>query len=269
MMKPSFCDGTIIHDRIMPRKHRFIYNMSWCLFDLDKIEALFYDSKFWSINKFNLVSIKNKDYVNPGSESINIKIRKYIKGKTDRRFDGKIFLFTHPRYLGFGFNSVNFYFCFEGNAIKYIVSEINNTPWKEKHLYFHDNSENTNPTKDNKSGALSFNFNKEFHISPFVDMEIKYDWKFELTEDKIKISMKLLKGNTTPLKVYLNTNLTHIKKHNTSKWALKKPYQALKMSAGIYWQAFKLWLKKVPIYDHPKTANEEAINNNIKSKIKR
>ncbi|MFK8012126.1 MAG: DUF1365 domain-containing protein [Marinicellaceae bacterium] len=252
-MKTSICSGSVIHNRITPKAHRFQYKMSWCLFDLDRLEETFKKTRFWSFNSFNIVSIRNNDYINAENISIKSKVIKYLKEQKNYNFNGQVFLFTHPRYLGFGFNSVNFYFCYEGDNLVFILSEINNTPWKQKHVYIHA----INQEKTDHSESYQFEFNKEFHISPFADMDINYSWIFNVTPEKLIVKMNLSKQNNLIMKVNLNTRIEPVIEKDLVKWTFKKPYQALKMSVGIYWQAFKLWAKKLPVYTNPKSKEIE------------
>ena len=245
-MQNSFCNGFVVHNRSYPKAHKFTYNMSWCLLNTKTIEEQFSKSIFYSLNKFNIISLRQKDYVSDENESIDLKIRSYIETKIDRYFDGEIYLFTHPRFLGFGFNSVNFYFCFKNNTLQYIVSEINNTPWRQKHLYFH-NIKDSDQNPDN----ASFKFDKEFHISPFVDMDIKYTWNFKITDTDFDVSMLLKKKQVTIMNVALKTQLQPMNASNQFKWMITKPFQSLKMFSGIYWQALKIWFKKIPLHSNP------------------
>lgn len=247
-MKSSFCNGSVVHKRLKPKVHGFKYHMSWCLFDLDHLDAVFNSSKFWSLNRFNLVSIRNQDYIESNDKKIQTKAKSIIEKNTKKKFNGKIFLFTHPRYLGFGFNSVNFYFCFENEQLIYILSEINNTPWKQKHVYFHDFKDQK---IHKKNQTYECHFVKEFHISPFVDMEIDYKWKFKITDEIINVFMQLNQNDAVLMNVGLTTQLTPMQTNNLWKWSTKKPFQALKMFTGIYWQALKLWTKKIPLFNHP------------------
>ena len=247
-MQNSFCNGVVVHNRSYPKPHKFTYNMSWCLLNTKTIEEQFSKSIFYSLNKFNIISLRQKDYVSDENESVDLKIRSYIETKIDRYFNGEIYLFTHPRYFGFGFNSVNFYFCYKNNTLQYIISEINNTPWKQKHLYFH-NIKDSGQNPDN----ASFKFDKEFHISPFVDMEINYTWIFKITETDFGVSMLLKKKEATIMNVALKTKLYPMNASNQRKWIVTKPFQSLKMFSGIYWQAFKIWLKKIPFHTNPES----------------
>ena len=98
-----------------------------------------------------------------------------------------------------------------------------------------------------------FKFQKEFHISPFIDMAIDYLWKFTISQDSLIVSMQLNQNEKLLMNVKLNTVLTPIHNKNLMNWTIKKPFQAFKMFAGIYWQAFKLWTKKIPFLTHPET----------------
>ena len=251
-VQAGFAEGQVIHNRKSPKQHRFEYHMCWCVFDLDRLEDWFAQSKLWGHNKWSVFGLYDNDYINTEKQPIKQKLQHYISQQTNQDFDGQVLLFTHPRFLGYGFNSVNFYFCYTDNTLgqqlTYIVSEINNTPWGEKHLYLHDCSKATE-TAD----SLSFEFDKQFHISPFVSMNMHYRWDFNISADRIAVKMWVKKQAETLLTVVLDTKITPLVENKPSGFLLKRPFQPWKMSVGIYWQAFKLWIKKIPIYDHPNT----------------
>ncbi|HOP21348.1 MAG TPA: DUF1365 domain-containing protein [Gammaproteobacteria bacterium] len=254
MMQTGYCKGTIMHQRIKPKVHRFKYNMSWALFDLDELQSVSDKNIFFSLNRFNLISIKTKDYINSENKSLKTKACELIEERTGKKFGGKIILFTHPRYLGFEFNSVSFYFCYEGNDLKYILSEINNTPWNEKHIYLHD----LNKCDEKRTSDLhTFRFRKQFHISPFADMDIDYNWRFKITSETLFVAMDLYQNKNKIMNVVLDTVMIPVGNKGFSAWALSRPFQSLKMFSGIYWHALRLWLKKIPFYYHPKIKEKE------------
>jgi len=248
MMKNSYCHGHVIHHRKHPKKHRFKYHMSWCLFDLSQLEKTMAKSRWFSLNCFNVISIKDRDYINDNNCSVDEKIHEYLQSQTQQPFKGRVFLFTHPRFVGAGFNSVNFYLCHENDQLTYIVSEINNTPWGQKHLYFH----NLKQDQQHPNDAI-FCFKKSFHISPFTQMDIDYTWKFQLTDEQFNVSMRLQKNNQDIMNVVLKTQLQPMTNNNQLKWLITRPFQGIKMLTGIYWQATKIWLKGIPFFSHPKS----------------
>lgn len=252
----SKADGYVIHNRRTPINHRFKYRMCWFLVDLDHLNETAKKSKLFAHNKWGITAIHDKDYINSSSQPIKAKLSAFIKQKTGKDFEGGTWLFTHPRFLGYGFNSVNFYFCYQDQQLVYIVSEINNTPWGEKHLYLHDLLDQ-NTALNAVDNHHVFEFDKQFHISPFVPMAVHYCWKFKVENDHLSIKMALNKNDVNFMNVVLDTKITPVMENEVHKVVFRRPFQSWKMSSGIYWQAFKLWLKKVPIFDHPATKKSD------------
>ena len=78
-----------------------------------------------------------------------------------------LFLLTSPKAFGFNFNPVSFfYFLNASNKIIGIIAEVHNT-FNEKHIYL--------LTKPKEEGNyLTFESEKEFHVSQFFKTEGKY-----------------------------------------------------------------------------------------------
>lgn len=248
MIQNSYCTGHVVHHRKHPKLHRFKYNMSWCLLDLKQLDSTTQNHRWFSRNAFNIVSIKDTDYIDEKNKPIESKIQDYLKSQTHQSFKGRVLLFTHPRFLGCGFNSVNFYLCYEKDKLCHIVSEINNTPWGEKHLYFHDLKKHSQPAQN-----ATFTFSKSFHISPFAEMDIDYTWNFQLTDQNFDVSMQLDQQGKNIMNVVLKTQLQPMTAKNQLKWLMTRPFQGVKMLSGIYWQALKIWLKGIPFFSHPES----------------
>ena len=256
MLEQGFLIGNIRHHRHVPKKHLFIYQMYWSLFDLDDLEKNASQYRFLSYEKWNILSFRGNDFYTKNKLSNKSSIISFIAQHTQKQFAGKVFLLSHIRFLGFNFNSVSFYFCINSeNVVEYIVSEITNTPWGERHLYLHQCKEAS------PSGCHLFKFKKSFHISPFISMDMQYQWLFKFSESTMRIHMKVIQDEHAekkqkPTKII---DVTFTGKHipltqvNINKMIVKHPFQPLKMVIKIYWQAFLLWFKRTPFYHHPKT----------------
>ncbi len=263
MLEQGFLIGNIRHHRYLPKPHQFDYSMYWSLLDLDLLSANCRKFKFFSKERWNIFSFRQKDFFNYENLSNKQSIQNLILNKTGRQFEGKVLLLSHLRFLGFNFNSVSFYFCInEQGELEHILSEITNTPWGERHPYLLscDNS-------SERGDCYIFNFNKEFHISPFVSMEMDYQWLFKIQNDQLRIHMKVIKKSSAEnhdlasakqkskvIDVTFTGKHIPLSQNNLNSMILRHPFQPLKMVWRIYWQALKLWLKKTPFYLHPKYA---------------
>jgi len=144
------------------------------------------------------------------------------------------------------FNPVSFYICCESpsGAPGFILAEINNTPWNERHCYVLECG-NASPAN------MEFTFDKQFHVSPFMPMDLEYRWRFRFDGDDISVRMTLYDDQVLCFNAGLE--LSHVPFTRSSMiWTpLKYPFMTASVLARIYWQAFRLWLKRVPFHDHP------------------
>jgi DUF1365 family protein len=152
------------------------------------------------------------------------------------------------RFLGFCFNPVSFYFCYpEGTEWpRYILAEINNTPWNERFCYVLDTGES--PVQTDK---WVFEFDKAFHVSPFMPMAQHYRWQFSLHEPNLTIHMQLQQDNESCFDATLQLKAQPMTRSGMRNLPLRYPFLTLSVVLSIYWQALRLWLKGIPFYGHP------------------
>lgn len=242
----SIYKGVIQHTRYLPKKHKFKYSITMLFIDLDHIATAFKSNIFWSYNKSNIGSFDDENYYARNNKEVKKSVVLLIKNKIGAKVDGKIYLLTNGKYFGYCFNPVSFYYCFnKSKKLIAIVSHITNTPWSEKYAYVHE-------CKNFKGGTKTFNFDKKFHVSPFMPMDIKYNWKFTEPKDFLYVSMDSFEKNN----FMFNATLRLTRKAWTP-WALNKillmfPPTTIRTILTIYWNAFLLLLKRIPFYSHPK-----------------
>jgi len=253
MTKSAIYQGLVTHHRFQPRQHGFSYQVFMMYLDLDELPDLFSGFKNWSYATNNWACFKRSDYYGNPKISLKQEISELVKKATGSAPHGNIRLLTNMRYFGHCFNPVSFYYCFEadGTTLQAIVSHITNTPWGEDYAYVHDfNSEKI--IKKTKNGDITvFKFDKTFHVSPFMPMNIQYDWEFKHEENQLLIHMKNFKDGVQVFNATLALNRKEIMQSNLNWILIHYPFMTLKVVAAIYWNALLLWIKRVPFYSNP------------------
>ena len=97
-----------------------------------------------------------------------------------------------------------------------------------------------------------FIFKKEYHISPFMDMDFDYEWQFSEPKEDLKVCMSNKKEGVRILEANLLMEKIPINSKSLRRALLKYPLITWKVKAAIYYQAFKLWYAKCPFHPHPK-----------------
>ena len=250
--KSYIYSGTIRHRRFTPFDHFFTYPLFMAYLDLDSIDSAFKRSWLWNINGPALVSFMRKDYHGDEKVSLDESVRQTVFEKVGYKVKGPIRLLTHLRYLGYCFNPVSFYYCFDetDSEVDVIMAEVTNTPWDERHAYIIDERD-----KDGKVRNLIANFEKKLHVSPFWGMNHKYEWLFTQPDEYLMVNMKNFKDGDKVFDATLNMKRLPFTLTGILKQVARFPFITMVVVFRIHWQAFKLWVKRAPYFIHPDKAN--------------
>lgn len=238
--------GELRHRRFRPRPHEFTYGLFMAFLDIDRIPALMAQSPFTSHNRFNWASFDDRDHFGDPRVSLKERLMQDAREHSVALPDGPIFLLTHLRYLGYCFNPISFFFCYDSHGgLDTILAEVKNT-FGETHNYWLS-PQNRQPG----SSTLRFQCPKAMHVSPFMDMDLLYDFAVSNPGDQFVAHMKTLEA-TQPL-----FDATLVLKHEpwtsqaVARVLLRHPWMTAKVIAAIHWEALRLYLKRVPLFIHP------------------
>ena len=252
MLPDQYGVGTVWHRRFKQRDHAFRYRLWFALIDIDSIDNTLSRSRLWSKRRFSLASLYRPDMIEPHDQSVGRVVRDRVEQVLKRRPTGQLRLLTQPRQWGLCFNPVSFYLCYDqGGKLDSIVADVHNTPWGERHAYVLDAARQADPNYE-------FEFDKDFHVSPFLPMNMRYSWRFKLTEDALSVHMLEMENESKSLATGLSLTLQELNRSAMRRLPLQFPLQAAKVVTGIYTHAARLWLKKVRFYPHPKYDDKHA-----------
>jgi DUF1365 family protein len=218
--------------------------------DLAELPALFSFHPLWSYEKVNLASFRRRDHFGDPAIPLDQAVRDLVEARLGRRLMGPIRLLTHLRYFGYCFNPASFYYCYDSAdlQVECIVVEIHNTPWGERHCYVLGAEQNEHQIRNWRRHQ----FSKAFHVSPFIDIDIHYDWRFRLPDDSIRVHMIDYERGEKLFDASLALQRRQIDRQALTRVLIRYPLMTGKVITLIYWQALRLVLKRIPFFTHPK-----------------
>jgi DUF1365 family protein len=248
VVNSAIYEGRVRHRRTDPVPHAFTYRIFLLYLDLAELDRVFAGRWLWSVGRPNLVSFRREDYHGDPALPLDEAVRRTVAARTGRRPAGPIRVLTMPRILGHSFNPVTFYYALDpaGARVETILAEITNTPWNERHAYC------LSPGADLGAGPRHrWRFRKEFHVSPFIDMDADYDWRFTDPGRRLVVHMEDSRGGRRFFEATMVLGRRPITGRSLAAVLAKYPLLTLRVVAGIYLQAGLLWWKRAPFFPHP------------------
>lgn len=238
--------GTLRHRRFRPVSHEFTYPLFMAYLDIDRLEPLMKVSRLAGYNCWRWASYYEHDHFGDPSLPLRERLTRDAYANGVQLPAGRIFLLTHLRYLGYNFNPVSFFYCFDQNdKLGMVVAEVNNTFGETANYWLGPQVEV--PAGENKK----YRFGKAFHVSPFMKLGHEYEWTLTSPCDRLVTECI----NYEDGKVVFDSTMkmayrpwTGEQLHRT---LLAFPWMTAKVIGAIHWQALMLKLKKVPVVQHP------------------
>lgn len=230
--------GETYHERFVPKSHKFTYQIMMFWLDLDEITKLNNELSLFSQQKFNWIQYKRSDFLSQEHEDLKDEVLAKMSSLAGKPLSGKVFLLSPLRILGIYFSPVNFYYLQnkDGN-FTHLLAEVSNTPWNQRHCYLVDL-------------ASQDETQKAFHVSPYNPIDMQYKWHIRQPNEKLRLKLDCHKQDKH-FTAAIALNKVALNNATLRKSLFQFPHMTIKTLLGIYWQALKLFIKKVPIYDHP------------------
>ena len=245
-MNSAIYAGAVRHRRLRPVPHSFRFRLFMMYLDLEEMPAVLDGRWLWSARRAAPAWFRRADYHGDAALPLAESVRRTVAQHTGTRPAGPIRLLTHLRYYGYCFNPVSFYYCFDEHdtRVDAILAEITNTPWKERHAY-------VLPRTPSMNGVMRFRFEKAFHVSPFMPMNQRYDWRFSPPGHRLAVHMENSDAQGRIFEATMSLTRREISGAGLARALLAYPWMTASVATAIHWNALKIWLKGNPYVPHP------------------
>jgi DUF1365 family protein len=225
--------GRVRHSRLDPFSHRFEYRVFYGLFDIDELEALDRTSRWFSLGRFNLFSLEPRDHGLRDGRDLRAWAERLLREAGIDIAGGRIKLLAFPRILGYAFNPISVWYCYDpAGELRGVLHEVRNT-FGHRHTY----------VAAVDAANLAHSFTKQLHVSPFNDMNEAYSFTISPPGDRLTIAIDHTGHDQIKFRAGLALQRLPFNDRNLRRLFLTHPLLTIKVIGGIHWQALRLWLK--------------------------
>jgi DUF1365 family protein len=254
----SIYRGPVMHARMKPVTHRFTYDVFSTLIDLDRLDEVHCLSPILSVGRFNLLSFSPKDHGPRDGSDLRAYMNRILADAGMDLSGGRVFLLCYPRVLGFTFNPLSVYYCYdESGELAALVYEVRNT-FGEAHTY-------VAPIVPGEAhvGSVRQERNKIFYVSPFLHMDHRYRFRMRPPGETVHVRILECDAQDPVLAATFQGERQSVTTATLLRACVALPFMTFKVVAAIHWQALKLWLKGAKyIPEAPSTPPQPAVRPN-------
>ena len=252
-LRSSIYEGVLVHTRFGPGPtHSFRYRVAMPLLDLAEVGDVMGLHPAWSSRRPAPVRFRREDFLGDPATSLDGAVRDLVGERTGRRPEGPVAVLANLRTWGWLFNPVSLYFCADpgpnaGDAgpVSSLVADVENTPWHDRYAYV------VGPPGVHR-------FAKELHVSPFLPTGLDYRLRYAAPGERLTVGLDALVGDRRLFGATLSLRRRAIDRAALGRLLWNYPAMTHRVTAGIYAQAARLWLKGAPFFPHPARRTEAA-----------
>jgi DUF1365 family protein len=237
--------GEVMHRRAQPY-HKLRYRVFSLLLDLDELPALGRRFRWFSHNRFNLLSFHDRDHGSCDGRPPRAWVDAALAANGIAT-GGRIALLCFPRLWGYVFNPLSIFFCYApSGALGAILYEVRNT-FGDKHGYLIE----VPPDRTSDDAAIAQACAKGFHVSPFLPLAGEYRFRLQPPGARLAIQIRHLLDGAEALLATHSGWRQDLTDGALLSAVARHPLMTLKVIAGIHWEALRLWLKRARVHPRP------------------
>ena len=246
--------GQLRHARHAPRPHVFAYPVFQALLDVDRIPEAMAVSRFTSYNRWNWASFRERDHLSDPSRPLRERVADEAAAAGVSLPGGPIYLLTNLRYLGYCFNPVSFYYCYDAaGRLETVLAEVNNTFGETCNYWLTDRQAVADAGNGAARDARRYRTPKVFHVSPFMPLAMEYAWFLTPPGDRLVVNIGVEESGARILDATLDLRHRPWSAPEIRRTLARHPWMTAKVIAAIHYEALRLYLEGIRYHPHPGT----------------
>lgn len=239
--EPALYTGTLRHRRFRPRPHQFSYKLFMAWLDIDRIPELMAGTPWTAYNRLGWGSFHQRDHFGDARIPLRKRVIEDARVHGISLPEGPIFLLTHLRYLGYCFNPISLFYCFdEAGSVANVLAEVNSTFGETRNYWLN---------------SLHDRCPKKMHVSPFMGMDLDYEFALSKPGPTLVAHMTTIERMNADVPLFdatLALERQPWNSRNLGRALLRHPWMTAQVIGAIHWEALLLYLKQVPLQEAPK-----------------
>jgi uncharacterized protein len=249
-MRSHLLEGTVRHRRSRPVTYALEHEVFYVALDLDEVDDVAHASRLVGRNRRAVLEFRDADHWPEPADDIRTAVLDHLRAQGEDPDGWRITLVTNLRTLGYVFNPASFYLCRDrGGALRVVIVEVHNTHL-ERHLY------TLRPQRPD--GPFRAAMDKDFYVSPFIDMEGTYAVHVADDPRSLRIAINERQGDAA----VLSTSLVLRRRRLTDRMVLRMlfdhPFMTQRTIALIHVHAWRLWRLGLRFQRHSVAVAEHA-----------
>lgn len=236
--------GHVTHQRLTPKRHSLRHRVYWLLVDLQDVENLGSKLRFFSHNKTNFMSLYDRDHGDGTDTPLYPQAIAHLRNAGIQDDQIVVQLLCMPRVAGYDFNPLSVYFCSSRDGLPLaVIYEVNNT-FGGRHSYVipvASSATGGNGNADFGDGVIRQQCEKEFYVSPFLDLDLGYRFATRAPAEHVSVAVQARKRDSAIINTALSGQRLKFTDRNILRLTMTHPMLPMKVMGAIHWHAFKMW----------------------------
>lgn len=233
--------GQLGHQRFQPKPHGFGYPLHYFWINAATVGELD-NSWLLAYERFAAFSFRRHDYLK-GADDLLTAVQDKLRELGANDEVAFVFVLTPLANWGYYFSPITLYYGYDAaQQLRYVLAEVSNTPWNERHYYLHT------VTPD----STTYQHDKAFHVSPFNPMDMQYHWQLPPPAAQLRCQITNYRQQQPVFSAWMKLSKEPISSAVLKQILIRAPWPNVLVMIRIYWHALKLWVKGNPVYAHSK-----------------